>query len=382
LRVFLSCGETSGDLYGGGLLAEMRRIHPDLEAFGLGGDRMEAEGARLLAHSHDLAVVGLFAVLTHLRRFRSVLRNAIDEATRIRPDVAVLVDYPDFNLRVARALKQRGIPVVYYVSPQIWAWRRRRIHAIRRDVRRMLTIFPFEEALYRAAGVPVTFVGHPLVDLVHPAKEPRAFAVSSGLDPDLPIVTLLPGSRRGEISHNLPTIAAAVHRLTRRRPELQFLLAVAPGLDPRELAKPFPAQVRTVTGATHAALGVARAAIVASGTATVEAALLGTPMVVVYRVEALSYALGRHLVKVPHVAMANLIAGRRLVTELIQGQFTADAVEREVLALVDDEDRRRAIRAGLGEVRERLGVPGAPARAAAAVLAEVESARAASSGRS
>ncbi len=375
LRVFLSCGETSGDLYGGGLLAELRRAHPDLQAFGLGGDRMEAEGARLLAHSRDLAMVGFFAVLAHLRRLRGILRQAIEEADRIRPDVAVLVDYPDFNLRLARALTRRGIPVVYYVSPQIWAWRRGRIHAIRRDVRRMLTIFPFEEAIYRKAGVPVTFVGHPLVDLVRPAADTGAFLAEKGLDPARPIVTILPGSRKQEIAHNLPTIAAAVHRLAQRRPDLQFLLAAAPGLDPQQLALPFPLLTRTVSGATHSALGVADAAIVASGTATVEAALLGTPMVVVYRVEALSYALGRHLVKVPHVAMANLIAERRLVTELIQGQFTPTAVEREVLSLLDDETRQQGVRTGLAEVRRRLGAPGAPARAAAAVLEEIEAAR-------
>jgi lipid-A-disaccharide synthase len=268
-------------------------------------------------------------------------------------------------LRLARALKKRGIPVIYYVSPQLWAWRRGRIRHIQRDVSSMLVIFPFEEALYRDAGVSVTFVGHPLVDVVRPPADAPAFLRSIGADPTRPVVAILPGSRPKEIAHNLPPLAGAVRRMAASRPDLQFAVAMAPSL-PRE---PFvralgDTHALLVSGQAHDVVGSASVAIVASGTATVETALLGTPMVVVYRLSALTYRLGRRLVKVPHYAMVNLIAERRIVTELIQDGFTAEAVEKETLALLDDPQRAAAMRADLAAMRARLGGPGASARAA------------------
>ncbi len=242
------------------------------------------------------------------------------------------------------------------------------MRAIREAVSRMIVIFPFEEALYREAGVPVTFVGHPLVDLVHAAPDRAAFLTRLGLDPDRPVVAVLPGSRRQEIAHNLPPLRGALARLARQRPDVQFLLAVAPSLDPAALdvgRQGLP--LRLVQDQTHAVLGAASLALVASGTATVEAALLGTPMIVVYRLSPLTYALGRPLVRVPHFAMANLIAGERLVPELIQGEFTPERVAAEALAFLGDPARLAAMRAALGEVRGRLGPPGASSRAAEAV---------------
>ena len=367
-RLLVSCGEPSGDLYGAELVRHLRPLVGSLDVFGLGGDRLQGQGARLTAHVRDLAVVGLLEVVSHLPRLRRIFRQVLAEVDANRPDVAVLVDYPDFNLRLAKELRRRDIPVVYYVSPQVWAWRRGRVRAIRETVSRMLVIFPFEEAMYREAGVPVTFVGHPLVDLVHPAEDRAAFLRSCGLDPDRAVVGILPGSRRKEVAHNVGPLAAAAGRLARRKPELQFLVALAPSLDPAPVERAFAASgARIVAGATHGVLGASRLALVASGTATVEAALLGVPMVVVYRVSRLTYGLGRPLVKVPHFAMVNLVAGRTVVPELMQSDFTPDRVAEAAAALLDDPARYERMRQDLEEVRRRLGQPGASARAAARV---------------
>lgn len=362
----MSCGEPSGDLYAADLVHHLRQQTGDLEVFGLGGDRLRAEGGHLLAHVRDLAVVGLLEVLRHLRQLRAVFRSVLAEVELRRPRVAVLVDYAGFNLRLARELKRRGVRVVYYVSPQVWAWRRGRLAAIRASVAHMVVIFPFEEPLYREAGVPVTFVGHPLVDLARPAGDRAAFLAAQGLDAARPLLAVLPGSRRQEVAYNLPPIAGALRLLLARRPGLQVALAVAPSLDPRQLDRGLEGlPVQRVAGHTHELLGAASAAIVASGTATVEASLMDVPFVVVYRLSSLTYALGRPFVSVPHYAMPNLIAGREIVKELIQKDFQPEALASEVVALCEDAGRRGAVRAGLAEVRRRLGQPGASARAAA-----------------
>jgi lipid-A-disaccharide synthase len=370
-RLLLSCGEPSGDLYGGELLRHLRALEPGLTVMGLGGDHVQSQGAHLVAHVRELAVVGLLEVVRHLRRLRGIFGRLLAEVDRERPDVAVLVDYPDFNLRLARELKRRGIPVVYYISPQVWAWRRGRIRTIRETVTRMLVIFPFEERLYQEQHVPVTFVGHPLVDLVGPAPDRHDLLEGLGLRPEATVVSLLPGSRPQEVAHNLPPLVGAAAEMIRRRPDLRFLLAVAPALDRTAVRAPFgPLPVTAVQGQTMAALEAARVAVVASGTATVEAALLGTPMVVVYRVSPATYVLGRPFVRVPHFAMVNLIAEKRVVPELIQGDFTPDRVARETLSLLDDSSRLKEMRDHLLTVRRRLGEPGASARAAAAVARE------------
>ena len=374
-KILLSCGEPSGELYGAELLRHLQARVPGLEGFGLGGDRLEAQGLRLVAHVRDLAVVGLLEVLSHLRRLRAIFRQLLMEVDRDRPDVAVLVDYPDFNLRLARELRRRGVPVVYYVSPQVWAWRKGRLRTIRETVARMLVIFPFEESLYREAGVPVTFVGHPLVDLVQRTGDPRPFLEAHGLSPERPVLALLPGSRSKEAAYNLPPLAAAIPLIRSARPDVQFLLALAPSLDPTLLEGPLRGLgVSVVKDQTAAALSAASLALVASGTATVETALLDTPMVVVYRISPLTYALGRPFVQVPHFAMVNLIAGRRVVPELMQKDFTAERVAAESLRLLTDRAATEAMRGDLARVRGLLGPPGASGRAAE-VVADILRAR-------
>lgn len=372
-RLLISCGEPSGDLYGAELVRHLRDHLPGLVVFGLGGDRLLAERASLVAHVRDLAVVGLFEVLRHLRRIRGVFRSLLAEVDRDPPRLAVLIDYPDFNLRLARELHRRRIPVVYYVSPQVWAWRRGRLRSIRETVARMLVIFPFEEALYREAAVPVTFVGHPLVDLVRPDADPATFLLSVGLDPSRPAVAVLPGSRPQEIGHNLPPLAGAIALLCRKRPDLQFVLPMAPSLDVSVFRGLDGLPLRLVANRTHAALAAASLALVASGTATVEAALLRTPMVVVYRLSPLSYMLGRPFVRVPHYAMVNLVAGERIVPELIQSEFTPERVEREALLLLDNPEKAARMRDALLRVGRLLGEPGASGRAAWAVFETFQS---------
>lgn len=363
-RLLISCGEPSGEFYAAELVAELRKEHPDLEAFGLGGDRLASENVRLLAHLEDLAVVGLFEVLSHLRRLKRLFDSVVAEAARVRPDLAVLIDYPDFNLRLARELKKLGIPVVYYVSPQLWAWRRGRIKDVKRDVAKMLVIFPFEEPIYREASVPVAFVGHPLIDHVKPPTDRAAIARKLGLSGDRPVIALLPGSRNKEVGFNLPPMLGAVGLLREKRPELQFVLAGAPHLRANALQDATAAGVTVREGSTRDVLSSARVAVVASGTATVETALTLTPMVVVYRLSALTYTLGKPLVSVTNYAMVNLIAGRVVVPELIQSDFTPARVCEETIRVLDDGAPRAAMLQNLQEVREKLGKGGATRHAA------------------
>lgn len=364
----ISCGEPSGEFYGAELVAELRTRVPDLDVFGMGGDLLASENVRLLAHLRDLAVVGLVEVLSHLRRLKALFDNVVAEARRLRPDVAVLIDYPDFNLRLARELKKLGIPVVYYVSPQLWAWRRGRIKNVKRDVAKMLVIFPFEEAIYRDAAIPVTFVGHPLIDHVQPPLDRAAAARLLGLDDGRPVIALLPGSRNKEVAFNLPPMLGAVSLLRKQRPELQFVLAAAPHLHLRSFEEARSQGIAVLEGRTRDVLAAARVAIIASGTATVETGLTLTPMVVVYRLSGLTYALGKPLLHVKNYAMVNLIAERVVVPELIQGDFTPERVTEETLRVLEEGPARSTMIKDLKEVRAKLGAGGATRRAADAVI--------------
>jgi lipid-A-disaccharide synthase len=370
MRVMLSCGEASGDLYAGALIEALRAREPAIDVFGLGGERFRAAGGRLIGDFHGLAVTGLVEALRILPDSYAMFRRLIQAAKVDRPDVLVLVDYPDFNFRLMAAVRRLGVPIVYYVSPQLWAWRAGRIQTMKALVDRVLPIFPFEEALYRAEGMDVRFVGHPLVDLAV-AREPRAsFAPSVDLDPDRPIVALLPGSRANELQRLVPVLAAAVPRIASAAVGTQFIVARAPNL-PDSFFAPFQgvgAPVRVVEGRTDDVLAASDAVVTASGTATVQTALHGTPMVVVYRLSPLTYKLGKPLVRVSMYSMVNLVAGERVVEELIQEQCTPEAVARETVDLLTNEARVAEMKEQLHVVRERLGGSGASGRAADAVL--------------
>ena len=366
----ISCGEPSGDLYAAALAREILLRHPSATITGFGGDRLAAAGATLVENFSGLSVTGLLEVVRLLPRTYATYRRLVADAEATRPDVFVAIDFPDFNFVLARALKKRGIPIVYYISPQLWAWRAGRMKTMRRLADKVLVIFPFEEPIYREAGVPVEWVGHPLFD-VQPEREPQAaFLARHRLDPARPILALLPGSRANELREILPGIAAAAALVRARVPGVQLVLARAPHLKD-ELLQPIAAldDVVIVEGQTDDVLAVADAAIVASGTVTVQAALHDCPMVVVYRLSPLTYKVGKPFVHVDTYAMVNLIAGRRIVRELIQDDFTPEGVAAEAVRLLTDRAHSASMKSDLREVRERLGGPGASARAADAVLA-------------
>jgi len=367
-EILISAGEASSDMYAA-RLATALRARTGARLFGMGGKRMAEAGVELIADYHQVAVVGISEVLHKIPTVVGVQRKIASEAVRRRAALAILVDSPGTHLGVARRLKNNGIRVGYFIGPQVWAWRPGRVRVVKRLVERMVVIFPFEEAIYREAGVSVNFVGHPLVDVVKASMSRTEFAERHGLDAGRPIVTLLPGSRRSEIERHYPLIMEACERLSREaqtRGAIQFVLAAAPALE-TELFAPYAkpgVSVTRVEGATYDALSAADCAIVASGTATVEAALLGTPMVVVYRVSPTSAFVLKRMVRSPFIAMVNLIAGRRVVPELIQDQFTSESVVEEVRKLLESPAARDEMKAGLAEVRTTLGPGGAIERAA------------------
>jgi lipid-A-disaccharide synthase len=413
LRVLISAGEASGDMYGAELMAALGELHGGgVECFGLGGERMGEAGCELAVQARDVAVVGLFEVLGHLPGIYRKFHRLLAEVDRRRPDVAVLIDFPDWNFRLAKQLHRRGIPVVYYVSPQLWAWRKGRLKLVQRYVSAMLVIIPFEREFYARNGVEVEFVGHPLSELELPRVSREDFAQRWGLGPARRWIALLPGSRRKELRLNLPAMLAAAGRLGA---EFEFVMPVASTLDkewvqeqiaacsgppshicpekadmghPRSEMKSGESSEKvaaapwriTLTDDARASLLHSRAAVVASGTATVEAALIGTPFVMVYRLGALTWSLGRHLVKLPHYGMVNLVAGREVVPELIQDSFTPERVERGVRALLEDGGPRQDMLEALAEVRgmlrgELASTPAASAGPAPALAADRGEAR-------
>jgi lipid-A-disaccharide synthase len=368
----ISCGEASGDLYAGALATELRRRVPDVEIVGFGGPRLRRAGGELLGDFSRYSVTGLIESISVIPRAAMMLWRLIAAARRTRPDVIVPIDFPDFNFYLIAGLRRLGIPIVYYVSPQLWAWRAGRMKTMRADVRRVLVIFPFEERIYQEAGVDVRFVGHPLVDLAT-AAEPRAsFLAARGLRPEAPTVALLPGSRHNEVAQTIPTFAEAMARIRAQVPGVQFTVACAPTITDAECAPllnvpggPAPALVRDRTDDVIASADVA---ITASGTATVQCALHERPMVVVYRLSPLTYRLGKRFVNVDMFAMPNLVAGTRIVPELIQDDFTPERVAAEVVSLLTDRRRHAEMTEALRRVKGQLGAPGASGRAADAVL--------------
>lgn len=365
--IMISAGEASSDMYAARLATALRE-RTGAKMFGMGGPRMAEAGVELVADYHEVAVVGIAEVLHKIPTVIGVQRRLAREAARRKPALAILVDSPGTHLGVARRLKNIGVPVGYFIGPQVWAWRAGRVRVVKRLVKRMVVIFPFEEKIYREAGVPVDFVGHPLVDVVRATMTRAEFAARQRLDTGRLIVTLLPGSRRSEIARNFPRVLDACELVqgAMRDRGVQFVHAAAPGLGSDFFAKyARPGlEVKRVEGETYDALAAADCVIVASGTATVEAALLGTPMVVIYRVSAASAAVLRHMVRTPFIGMVNLIAGRLVAKEFIQDAFKPAAVAAEVQRLLESPAARDEMKAGLEEVRAKMGPGGAIERAA------------------
>jgi lipid-A-disaccharide synthase len=367
LNLLISAGEASGDLHGARLLAALKRRRPGLAAFGMGGERLESEGLDRVAHSEALSVVGISEVFEKLPALWRALKLLREAARRSSPDAAILIDFPDFNGVLARGLHREGVPLVYYVSPQVWAWRSGRARTIARMARRIVTFFAFEAEIYRRLGGDAVCAGHPLVD-----------DVREGLESDPPSpqkdrlrLVLLPGSRVGEVRRHWAPMAGAAAALARRF-EGDVVVIRAPGL-PEAL---FPGAAERgfsiVSGRHYSVLASADLAFVASGTATLEAALCGTPMVVVYKTSAASFAIGKRLVRVPWISLVNIVAGEEVVPELLQEQVHAGRLEREGAALLDSPERLASMRTSLARVGRQLGPPGGSERAADAILEALE----------
>ena len=359
--IFLSVGEASGDLHGAALARALRERIPDVQLIGLGGPLMAAEGVELLADVDDLAVMGFVEVLSHLPFFIRLRKKVFAALEERDVDLVIPVDYPGFNLRLARHARSRGIPVLYYIAPQVWAWHASRVRDLARDTDRVAVILPFEEDFLTGRGVAAEFVGHPLLDRPRPTTDRTSWFRKEGLDPARPLLALFPGSRNQEIERHLTLFAIAADRVRVARPEVQVRIAAASSVPDEAYA----AGVHRTTAEPGELLRHASAALVKSGTTTLEAALAETPFVVAYRMNPLSYGIARRVVKVPHIALANLVAGRRVVPELVQGAATPERLAAEVLALLEEGGaRREEVLTGLREVRGALRKGGAGARVA------------------
>jgi lipid-A-disaccharide synthase len=371
-------GEASGDKHGAHLVEAMRALRPDIdfEFFGAGGGEMRSAGVETIVDVRELAIMGALEVAAALPKFLRVFRQLREAARERQPDAVILIDWPEFNLRLAKSLSRDSQRVFYYISPQVWAWRSYRVNAIRRYVERMFVILPFERDYYERAGVEVEYVGHPLLDSVRVTAAREEFCARHGLDASRPIIALLPGSRRKEVSHILPPMGVAARELNVSRPQWQLAVALAPTVtrgQVEEIIKEIgaPANLKLVFNDTYNAVAAAELAVVASGTATLETAVIGTPLVVVYKASALNWRIFWPLINVPFVGMPNLIAGREVAPELLQDNLTGAKLGALVKEMMGDAARLERARADLAEVRAQLGEADASERAARSILGRI-----------
>jgi len=373
VRVLISAGEASGDLYASQLVAALKARHPEAEFFGCAGPRMQAAGVEALVDARSLAVVGIVEVLAHIPRIYGEFRKLVRAAITRHPDLAILTDSPDFHLRLAKKLHALGVPVVYLIAPQAWAWREGRVEVMRRTLARLLCIFPFEEQFFKKRGVPTTFIGHPLARIVKPSLTRAEFFAKCGREPGERVVVLLPGSRHGEVARHMPHLLDAVKRM-QEVGQMRFILALPAGFGAERTTFWKPARaasIQVIEGLTWDCLAYADVALAASGTVTIEAALLGAPMVTFYRVNELSWKLGRWMVNAPFLSMVNLVAGRRAAAELIQDEMTGERIADEALLLLDSENARRKMKADLEAVKLKLLSQRDPMEVAAACIDQV-----------
>ncbi|MEW6209350.1 MAG: lipid-A-disaccharide synthase [Acidobacteriota bacterium] len=370
-KIMIVAGEASGDRHGAALALALRRLYPEtrFEFFGSGGEEMRAAGVETLVDAADVAIIGIPEILRAIGKLYRAYRRLIRAARERRPSAVVLIDWPDFNMRLARNLRREGLRIIYYISPQVWAWRRYRVRALRRDVNQMLVILPFEEEFYKRHGMEVEYVGHPLVETCRTSGTREEFLSKHRLDSNKKLIALLPGSRRKEIHYHLPALVDAAARLKTRIPDLEFVLPLASTVDRSQIESVMSgADVKIIERGTYNALGFSEMAIIASGTATVEAALLGTPMVIIYRASGVNWRVIRPMIHLDTFGMVNLIAGRRIVPELIQHDATAERIASEAAAILIDQRKLRQMKDDLREVRKKLRGPGGADRAARAVM--------------
>jgi lipid-A-disaccharide synthase len=378
-RLLLVAGEASGDLHGGNLARALLAQRPTLKLMGVGGRQMRQAGVELIFDIRDLAVVGAVEAIHSLRTLWTVYRTLLETIERTPVDAALLIDFPGFNLKLAKAMAQRGIPVLYYIAPQVWAWHPGRLKQIRRRVRKLFVILPFERDLYCEAGIDAEFVGHPLLDLVPLAGSKADACARCGLDPAAPVVGLLPGSRRSELHYLLRPMLQAAAQIHTEVAATQFILPLAETLRPADVEDALAATsvpVRLVQQQTYEVMQAADVLLVASGTATLEAALIGTPMVLAYKAHLLTYLLARLVMRVSHIGLPNIIANRTIVPELWQYHVTAQNLAAQALALLTSPERAMAMRLQLATLHSQLGAPGVPARVAHGILHYLDTGRA------
>lgn len=366
-RIMIIAGEASGDLHGSSLVRESLSLDPSLQFFGIGGSLMRAEGVQTLVDAREMAVVGIVEVIAHFPTIFRAFRKMERILKQNPPDLLILIDYPDFNLRLAKVAKSAGVKVLYFISPQVWAWRVGRVKKIAKLVDHMAVVFPFEVSFYEKEGVPVSFVGHPLVDSVHPLVSLEETRGTFGIDPNSRIVGLFPGSRKQEIRKHLPILLESALLLKERFPDLQFILPLASSLERSDVAQYLDSSAVAVTlikGRGHDVIQACDAIISVSGTVTLEIALLGVPMVIIYRVSPLTYLLAKWLIRVDHVGLCNIVAEKRVVREMIQHQATPKSIAEEITRILSDSSYAEGIRSGLALVRKRLGSGGCSARVA------------------
>ena len=375
LNILLVAGEASGDLHGGRLVRALKERAPQGQIFGIGGEGMASAGMELLFHIRDMAVVGFTEVIRHLPFLRRVMRTLEAEIIRRRPRVAVLIDYPGFNLRFARIAKREGIKILYYISPQVWAWNKKRVKTMGGVVDQMKVVFPFEVELYRKEGIDVEFVGHPLVENMRSSSTRADFFEAKGLDPKRKLLALLPGSRKQEVEKILPTMIDAALRL-QQKDNVQAAIGVASSLGVTFVKQfvPLDSGVTIVEDGTYDLMKHADAAIVTSGTATLETGWFATPMVVVYRTSSLTYLIGRLLIDVPYIGLVNIVAGKKVVPEFIQHEMNATNLASAVGKILEDRNYAAAMREGLSVINKKLGAPGASARVADGIIRLAEAA--------
>jgi lipid-A-disaccharide synthase len=369
--VMIVAGEASGDMHGASLVRKMLAMDPSLNFYGIGGNRLQEAGVKLMANAADMAVVGLTEVLAKLGKFITVMnlmKKALDD---VKPDLVILIDYAGFNLRLAKAAHNRGIKVFYYISPQVWASRQGRIAQIKKYVNKMAVILPFEVDTYAQKGFPVEYVGHPLLDLVKTEYSRLESRKKFGLGENITTIGLLPGSRTSEVVKLLPEMLKAAEIMAQKTPEIQFILPLADTLNEKNVADIIAGsaiKINIIKGRTYDVISCADLAIVASGTATLETALLGIPMIIVYKISPLTYLIGKMIITVKNIGIVNIIAGKTIVPELIQDEANGSRMADEALAILTNDERRREIIRDLAEIRAKLGTPGAAIRAAKLAL--------------
>jgi lipid-A-disaccharide synthase len=369
-KIFIICGEPSGDLLAGNLAETIKKLEPTIEISGIGGEHLSKSGAKIFCNIKELSVMGFFDVLKKLPRFFKLKKLVLEKIKSDKSDCLILVDFSGFNLRLAQVINKR-IPVIYYVSPQVWASREGRVDCIKKFISKMIVLFKFEEKFYQQRGISASWVGHPLIDLVNPSLAKQDFLDNSRISPSKKIIALLPGSRKQEVRLILPLMLKAAQIINRAIPETQFIIAKAPNLNPRiylDECEKFTLDVKIIEGQTYDCLNAAQACLVCSGTATLETAIMQKPFVIVYKTNLFNYLLYRPQVKIPYIGMVNIVAGRSIVPEFIQFKARPEMIAKSIIELLQNPISANRMRQDLAAVKNILGAPGAAGRAAKLIL--------------